>query len=53
MSTLVKGILRHYSYLPDLERAATELVLEQTEVLCKGKAFDLLACKGFPLLKLL
>ena len=31
---LVKRILRRYGYPPDLERAATELVLEQTEVLC-------------------
>jgi hypothetical protein len=51
MSTLVKGILRRYSYLPDMERAATELVLEQTEVVCKGKAFDTLACIRFLMLK--
>jgi type I restriction enzyme R subunit len=31
---LVKRILRRYGYPPDLEKAATELVLEQTEVLC-------------------
>ena len=30
----VQHILRRCSYPPDLERAATELVLEQTEVLC-------------------
>ena len=31
---LVKRILREYGYPPDLERAATQLVLEQAEVLC-------------------
>jgi len=31
---MVKRILRRYGYPPDLERRATELVLEQTEVLC-------------------
>jgi type I restriction enzyme R subunit len=31
---LVKRILREYGYPPDLAKAATELVLEQTEVLC-------------------
>ncbi len=31
---MVKRILRKYGYPPDLERKATELVLEQTEVLC-------------------
>lgn len=31
---LVKRILRHYGYPPDLEKAATQLVLEQAEVLC-------------------
>jgi hypothetical protein len=31
---LVKRILRRYGYPPDLERTASELVLEQTEVLC-------------------
>jgi len=30
---LVKRILRHYGYPPDLEDAATELVLEQSELL--------------------
>ncbi len=32
---LVKRILRQYGYPPDMEKMATELVLEQTEVLCK------------------
>ena len=31
---LVKRILRKYGYPPDLEKAATKLVLEQAEVLC-------------------
>jgi type I restriction enzyme R subunit len=31
---MVKRILRQYGYPPDLERAAAELVLEQTEALC-------------------
>lgn len=31
---LVKRILRQYGYPPDMERKATELVLEQAEVLC-------------------
>ena len=31
---LVKRILREYGYPPDLQRAATQLVLEQAEVLC-------------------
>ncbi|MCD6356182.1 MAG: DUF3387 domain-containing protein [Anaerolineaceae bacterium] len=32
---LVKHILRKYGYPPDLQKAATELVLEQAEVLCE------------------
>ena len=32
---LVKRILRHYGYPPDMEQKATDLVLEQAEVLCK------------------
>ncbi len=32
---LVKRILRKYGYPPDMQQRATELVLEQTEVLCK------------------
>jgi type I restriction enzyme R subunit len=31
---LVKRTLRKYGYPPDKEEKATELVLEQTEVLC-------------------
>jgi type I restriction enzyme R subunit len=33
---LVKRILRHYGYPPDMEQKATELVLEQAETLCKS-----------------
>jgi type I restriction enzyme R subunit len=32
---LVKRILRKHGYLPDMQQRATELVLEQVEVLCK------------------
>lgn len=32
---LVKRVLRKYGYPPDMEQRATELVLEQTEALCK------------------
>jgi type I restriction enzyme, R subunit len=32
---LVKRILRQFGYPPDMEKRATELVLEQAEVLCK------------------
>ena len=32
---MVKHILRQYGYPPDMEEKATELVLEQAEVLCK------------------
>ena len=32
---LVKRILRQYGYPPDLQKAATQLVLEQAEVLCE------------------
>jgi type I restriction enzyme R subunit len=35
---LVKNILRKYGYPPDMAKAATELVLEQTEALCRGWA---------------
>ena len=31
---LVRRILRHYGYPPDLQEAATQTVLEQAEVLC-------------------
>ena len=33
---MVKRILREYSYPPDLQQAATELVIEQAEALCNG-----------------
>ena len=32
---LVKRILRQFGYPPDMEKKATELVLEQAEVLCR------------------
>jgi type I restriction enzyme R subunit len=32
---LVKRVLRKYGYPPDMQARATELVLEQAEVLCK------------------
>jgi type I restriction enzyme R subunit len=32
---MVKRILRQYGYPPDLQKAATELVIEQAEVLCR------------------
>ena len=32
---MVKRILRQYGYPPDMEKKATELVLEQAEVLCR------------------
>lgn len=35
---LVKRILRQFGYPPDMEKKATELVLEQAEVLCKAWA---------------
>lgn len=35
---LVKRLLRKYGYPPDMEQRATELVLEQAEVLCKDWA---------------
>jgi len=35
---LVKRILRKYGYPPDMQQRATELVLEQAEVLCKDWA---------------
>ena len=34
MRVMVKRILRKYGYPPDMQQRATELVLEQTEVLC-------------------
>ena len=33
---MVRRILREYGYPPDLQQAATELVIEQAEVLCGG-----------------
>ncbi len=36
LRVLVKRILRKYGYPPDKQEKATELVLEQTEVLCSG-----------------
>ena len=33
---MVRRILREYGYPPDLQQAATELVIEQAEVLCNG-----------------
>lgn len=36
LRVLVKNILRKYGYPPDMAKAATELVLEQTEVLCQA-----------------
>ena len=33
---MVKRILRKYGYPPDMEQRATDLVLQQAEVLCKG-----------------
>jgi len=35
MRVLIKRILRRYGYPPDKQAKATELVLEQAEVLCK------------------
>ncbi|PID55869.1 hypothetical protein CSB45_13690 [candidate division KSB3 bacterium] len=37
---MVKRILRQYGYPPDLQKAATELVIEQAEVLCKEWTID-------------
>jgi type I restriction enzyme R subunit len=38
MRVLIKRILRRYGYPPDKQATATELVLEQAEVLCSGWA---------------
>jgi type I restriction enzyme R subunit len=35
MRVMIKRILRRYGYPPDKQARATELVLEQAEVLCK------------------
>ena len=37
MRVLIKRILRKYGYPPDKQAKATELVLEQAEVLCNGR----------------
>ena len=37
---MVKRILREYGYPPDLQQAATELVIEQAEVLCREWSGD-------------
>ena len=36
MRVIIKRILRKYGYPPDKQARATELVLEQAEVLCVG-----------------
>ena len=36
MRVIIKRILRKYGYPPDKQAHATELVLEQAEVLCEG-----------------
>jgi type I restriction enzyme R subunit len=38
MRVIIKRILRRYGYPPDKQARATELVLEQAEVLCEGWA---------------
>jgi len=38
MRVIIKRILRRYGYPPDKQARATELVLEQAEVLCKDWA---------------
>jgi type I restriction enzyme R subunit len=38
MRVIIKRILRRYGYPPDKQAWATELVLEQAEVLCAGWA---------------
>jgi len=38
MRVIIKRILRKYDYPPDKQARATELVLEQAEVLCKDWA---------------
>lgn len=37
---MVKRILREHGYPPDLQQRATELVLQQAEVLCKDWSGD-------------
>jgi type I restriction enzyme R subunit len=38
MRVVIKRILRKYGYPPDMQERATELVLEQAEVLCREEA---------------
>ncbi|PIP46921.1 MAG: hypothetical protein COX16_07195 [Deltaproteobacteria bacterium CG23_combo_of_CG06-09_8_20_14_all_51_20] len=38
MSAIIKRIVKKYGYPPDKKASATELVLEQAEVLCKDCA---------------
>ena len=38
MRVMIKRILRRYGYPPDKQARATELVLEQAEVLCRDWA---------------
>jgi type I restriction enzyme R subunit len=40
MRVMIKRILRRYGYPPDKQARATELVLEQAEVLCRDRAED-------------
>ena len=40
MRVIIKRILRKYGYPPDMQARATELVLEQAEVLCKDWSTD-------------
>ena len=40
MRVMIKRILRRYGYPPDKQAKATELVLEQAEVLCKDWAME-------------
>ncbi len=37
---MIKRILRHYGNPPDNQARATELVLEQAEVICRGWTDD-------------
>ena len=43
MRVMIKRILRRYGYPPDKQARATELVLEQAEVLCGDWAGELRA----------
>ncbi len=42
MRVIIKRILRRYGYPPDKQVRATELVLEQAEVLCKDRTGELI-----------